>query len=103
MRVKILNVACAAGTIQKLIAVPRSAGRFLSLLVQRKKPKKARPGWRDLSRYTSGSAGKSGAHIPVRLFALPLAALTPPPPPPRRGRPPPPPAPRPTPPPPPPT
>ena len=77
MRVKILNVACAARTIQKLIAVPRTAGRFLSLLVQRKKPKKARPGWRDLSRYTSGSAGKSGAHIPVRLFALPLAALSP--------------------------
>jgi hypothetical protein len=47
------------------------------LLVQRKKPKKARPGWRDLSRYASGSAGKPGAHIPVRPFALPLAALTP--------------------------
>ena len=29
-----------------------------------------------LSRYTSRSAGKSGAHIPVRPFALPLAALT---------------------------
>src|SRR3989344_7047948 len=31
---------------QLLIAVPRTAGGFLSLLVQRKKPKKARPGWR---------------------------------------------------------
>jgi len=27
-----------------VIAVPRTAGGFLSLLVQRKKPKKARPG-----------------------------------------------------------
>jgi hypothetical protein len=32
---------------QNLIAVPRTAGGFLSLLVQRKKPKKARPGWRE--------------------------------------------------------
>jgi len=31
---------------EKLMAVPRTAGGFLSLLVQRKKPKKARPGWR---------------------------------------------------------
>jgi hypothetical protein len=29
-----------------------------------------------LSRYASGSAGKPRAHIPVRPFALPLAALT---------------------------
>jgi len=62
---------------QLLIAVPRTAGGFLSLLVQRKKPKKARPGWRNLSRYASGSAGKPRAHILVRPFALPLAALTP--------------------------
>jgi len=57
MRVKILNVACAARTIQKLLAVPRTAGEFLSLLVQRKKPKKARPGWRDISlRFSPESA-----------------------------------------------
>jgi hypothetical protein len=86
---------------QQLIAVSRTAGGFLSLLVQRqfcreqnwarkarpqgprqgwrgsKKPKKARPGWRKLSRYASGSAGKPGAHVSVRPFALPLAALTP--------------------------
>ena len=87
--------------MKKLIAVPRTAGGFLSLLVQRqfcreqnwsrsarpqgprqgwrgsKKPKKARPGWRNLFRYASGFAGKPRAHIPVRPFALPLAALTP--------------------------
>jgi len=33
--------------VKKLIAVPRTAGGFLSLLVQRKKPKKARPGAAD--------------------------------------------------------
>jgi hypothetical protein len=29
--------------VKKLIAVPRTAGGFLYLLVQKKKPKKARP------------------------------------------------------------
>ena len=56
---------------QNLIAVPRTADGFLSLLVQRKKPKKARPGWRDLSRYASGSAGK-----PTALLAGIGARLT---------------------------
>jgi hypothetical protein len=39
----------AAFDFEKLIAVPRTAGGFLSLLVQRKKPKKARPGAADFS------------------------------------------------------
>ena len=38
----------AAPDSKQLIAVPRTAGGFLSLLVQRKKPKKARPGARDI-------------------------------------------------------
>ncbi|MEX2163525.1 MAG: hypothetical protein WD823_04695, partial [Sulfuricaulis sp.] len=41
-----------------------------------KSPKEIRPGAADLSRYASGSAGKSRAHFPVRPFALPPAALT---------------------------
>jgi len=37
----------AFGDVEKLIAVPRTAGGFLSLHEQRKKPKKARPGAAD--------------------------------------------------------
>jgi hypothetical protein len=44
-------------TLEKLIAVPRTAGGLLSLLVQRKKPKKARPGAADpFLRFSSESA-----------------------------------------------
>jgi hypothetical protein len=40
-----------------LLAVPRTAGGFLSLLVQRKKPKKARPGAAEYSlRFSPESA-----------------------------------------------
>jgi hypothetical protein len=43
--IKWYRALCARS--QNLIAVPRTAGGFLSLLVQRKKPKKARPGAAD--------------------------------------------------------
>jgi len=43
--IKWYRAPCARS--QQLIAVPRTAGGFLSLLVRRKKPKKARPGWRE--------------------------------------------------------
>ena len=75
---------------------PNSIPSNLSWLVQRQFcreqnwARKARHGWRGpketkrkhaperatLSRYASSSAGKPRAHIPVRPFALPLAALT---------------------------
>jgi len=43
--IPVVNSRAACGRV--LIAVPRTAGGFLSLLVQRKKPKKARPGAAD--------------------------------------------------------
>ena len=43
--------------VKKLLAVPRTAGGFLSLLVQRKKPKKTRPGAaEDFLRFSPESA-----------------------------------------------
>jgi len=56
--IQVLNgIARTARDSKKLIAVPRTAGGVLSLLVQRKKPKKARPGWRDGSpRFSPESA-----------------------------------------------
>jgi hypothetical protein len=56
--IQVLNgIARTARDSEQLIAVPRTAGGFLSLLVQRKKPKKARPGAADfLLRFSGKSA-----------------------------------------------
>ena len=56
---------------QQLIAVPRTAGGFLSLLMQRKKPKKARPGWRDyFLRFSPESALASTRRAPNTRLGL---------------------------------
>src|SRR3990172_10183445 len=57
------------------VADPRQVSFFCT--AKRKSPKKRPPRRRRPSRYASRSAGKPGAHILVRPFALPLAALTP--------------------------
>jgi hypothetical protein len=79
------GIARTARGSEQLIAVPRTAGGFLSLLVQRKNPKKARPGAADaLLRFSparalanSSAARKRGStrtgarlNTPARAAAL---------------------------------